>query len=40
LTPDLLFIRSKLGLDQKMKEKIAGFSQLELDQVSFYFRII
>jgi len=33
LTPDLLFVRSTLGLTQSIKEKIAGFSQLELDQI-------
>lgn len=33
LTPDLLVVRSKNGLDQTMKGKIAEFSQLELEQV-------
>jgi CTP synthase len=33
LTPDLLIVRSKTGLSQNMKEKIAEFAQLELKQV-------
>jgi CTP synthase len=33
LMPDLLVVRSKSGVNQAMKEKIAGFAQLELDQV-------
>lgn len=34
LMPDLLVVRSKSGVTQTMKEKIAGFAQLELDQVT------
>lgn len=33
LMPDLLVVRSKNGVNQAMREKIAGFAQLELDQV-------